>query len=362
MKMPLLSLFLLASGVAHAAEPAAATPKQRCEEHIVSRPKLLVDEWPAQAKGREIDAYVAISYALDGSGKAQHPVVIESSPSGLFDDTTLDLLKRTEFARDVQAERCVYVHRYRIAKRHTMAWPTIITGSWREPANVARDRYRHPMDTLAFFDVKPGNVVIEISPGAGWYSELLAPWLRDAGSYVAATAAAPADSGGGRRNVALQAKFAADPARYDRVQWREYDGSAPVLGTASSADVVLTFRNVHNWVAAGSADAYFQAFFAVLKPGGLLGVVDHRARPGTALEAMKQSGYLTEALVIALATRAGFVLEAKSEVNANPDDSADHPNGVWTLPPTNRHDAIDDAKYRAIGESDRMTLRFRKPG
>jgi predicted methyltransferase len=118
---------------------------------------------------------------------------------------------------------------------------------------------------------------------------------------------------------------------------------------------------VHNWVAAGTADAYFQAFFAALKPGGTLGVVDHRAKPGTGLEAMKTSGYLTEALVIELATRAGFVLEDRSEVNANPRDSADHPNGVWTLPPTNRHDAADDAKYRAIGESDRMTLRFRKP-
>ena len=237
-----------------------------------------------------------------------------------------------------------------------------IGGDWRDPANVARDRYRHPAETLAFLGVRPTDTVIEISPGAGWYSEILAPWLRDRGSYIAAGAVAPADSGGGRRNAALQAKFAADPARYGRAQWREYDGKAPVLGAPASADAVLTFRNVHNWVATGTAEAYFKAFFDVLRPGGTLGVADHRAKPGTDLETMKKSGYLTEALVIELATGAGFVLEAKSEVNANPADTADHPNGVWTLPPTNRHDAVDDAKYRAVGESDRMTLRFRKPG
>ncbi|GHC03592.1 class I SAM-dependent methyltransferase [Thermomonas carbonis] len=236
-----------------------------------------------------------------------------------------------------------------------------IADSARDPKNMARDAYRHPRETLAFFQVRPDATIIEISPSAGWYSEILAPYLRNGGRYVAATGAAPADSGGGKRNAALQAKFGAAPTRYDRVQWLEYDGKAPVLGAAGSADVVLTFRNVHNWVAGGSADAYFQAFFAALKPGGVLGVVEHRAKPGTDLDTMKKSGYLTEALVIDHATRAGFVLDARSEVNANPKDSADHPNGVWTLPPTNRHDAGDAAKYAAIGESDRMTLRFRKP-
>ena len=236
-----------------------------------------------------------------------------------------------------------------------------IAGSWRDAANVARDRYRHPRETLGFFQLGAGQRVIEISPSGGWYSEILAPYLRDGGHYVAATASAPADSGGGRRNAALQAKFAAAPTRYDRVEWLEYDGKAPVLGAPASADAVLTFRNVHNWVAAGNADAYFRAFFAALKPGGVLGVVDHRAKPGTDIETMKKSGYLTEALVIGLATDAGFVLEARSEVNANAKDDTDHPNGVWTLPPVNRHEAADDAKYQAIGESDRMTLRFRKP-
>ena len=247
------------------------------------------------------------------------------------------------------------------APKADAALDAAIAGSWRLPANRVRDPHRHPRETLGFFQLAAGQRVIEISPSGGWYSEILAPYLRDGGHYVAATAAAPADSGGGKRNATLQAKFAAEPTRYDRVEWLEYDGKAPVLGAPASADAVLTFRNVHNWVAAGNADVYFRAFFAALKPGGVLGVVDHRAKPGTDIETMKKSGYLTEALVIDLATDAGFVLEARSEVNANPKDSADHPNGVWTLPPVNRHDAADDAMYKAIGESDRMTLRFRKP-
>lgn len=227
-----------------------------------------------------------------------------------------------------------------------------IAGPWRGDANRARDLHRHPYQTLQFFGVGSRARVIEISPGAGWYSEILAPYLRLSGTYIAANAGSAS---------ALRARFAADPARYDRAQLIEYDGKAPMLGAPGSADMVLTFRNVHNWVAGDNADAYFKAFHDVLKPGGVLGVVDHRARPGTPLETMKKSGYLTEDLVIALATRAGFRLDARSEINANPKDDADHPNGVWTLPPTNRHDKADDAKYRAIGESDRMTLRFVKP-
>ena len=227
-----------------------------------------------------------------------------------------------------------------------------IAGPWRGDANRARDLHRHPYQTLQFFGVGSRARVIEISPGAGWYSEILAPYLRLSGTYIAANAGSAS---------ALRARFAADPARYDRAQLIEYDGKAPMLGAPGSADMVLTFRNVHNWVAGDNADAYFKAFHDVLKPGGVLGVVDHRASPGTPLETMKKSGYLTEDLVIALATRAGFRLDARSEVNANPKDDADHPNGVWTLPPTNRHDKADDAKYRAIGESDRMTLRFVKP-
>ncbi|TWI13410.1 class I SAM-dependent methyltransferase [Aerolutibacter ruishenii] len=241
-----------------------------------------------------------------------------------------------------------------------------IAGAWRDPANVARDAYRHPAQTLRFFGVTPSSRVIEITPGGGWYTEILAPYLRERGHLVAALAVAgPAQSEGTRNylakgNANFRAKLAADPSRYDTVEVREFSVPQPTLGADGSADVVLTFRNVHNWTGWGSDQAMFDAFFRVLKPGGVLGVVDHRARPGTSIEAMKKSGYLTEAHVLELAQRAGFVLEERSEVNANPRDSADYPNGVWTLPPSNRHDPEDAQMYRSIGESDRMTLRFRK--
>ncbi len=241
----------------------------------------------------------------------------------------------------------------------TAALQAAIDAPGRDAANRARDGYRHPLQTLQFFDVKPSQTVIEITPGGGWYSEILAPYLNAGGHYIGAVPAAAADSKGGLRNTAFRDKLTGNTASANATLV-ELDAKAPVLA-ADSADVVLTFRNVHNWVAAGNADAYFRAFFAALKPGGVLGVVDHRAKPGTDLEAMKSSGYLTEALVTRYATDAGFVLVASSEVNANAKDDANHPNGVWTLPPVNRHDAADDAKYKAIGESDRMTLRFRKP-
>ena len=243
-----------------------------------------------------------------------------------------------------------------------------IAGSWRDPKNAARDGFRHPQDTLTFFGVNAKQTVVEITPGgSGWYSEILAPYLRDSGRYVAAQVDPMAVAEGRSRDNqqktidTLKARLAGHPAQLDRAQIATFDPKQPVFAAPGSADTVLTFRNVHNWVGAGTADAYFAAFFAALKPGGVLGVVDHRAKPGTDIEVMKKSGYLTEQLVIDLATKAGFVLDARSEVNANPKDTADHPNGVWTLPPVNRHDAEDDAMYQAIGESDRMTLRFRKP-
>ncbi|WNG20620.1 class I SAM-dependent methyltransferase [Cystobacter fuscus] len=239
-----------------------------------------------------------------------------------------------------------------------------LSGAWRDPKNVARDVYRHPKQTLGFFGVTPDQTVIEITPGGGWYSEILAPYLRDKGHYVAAVwddAIPGQPKYRYELNQKLRERFAGNAAVYGTPDVRVFDPAKPDFGAAGSADTVLTFRNAHNWVSDGTAPAYFKAFFDVLKPGGTLGVVDHRAKPGTDLEVMKKSGYLTEELVIELAQGAGFVLADRSEINANPKDTADHPNGVWTLPPSNRHDAADDAKYQAIGESDRMTLRFTKP-
>lgn len=245
------------------------------------------------------------------------------------------------------------------------ALDAVLSGSWRDPANVARDGYRHPKETLSFFGLSPTQTVIEITPGGGWYSEILAPYLRDGGQYVAAVVD-PASVAEGRsrdyqqkNRTTLETKFAAASAQYGKAKVVGYDPKAPVFGPADSADLVLTFRNVHNWRSSGQAEGMFKGFFAVLKPGGVLGVVEHRAKAD--VPANDKSGYVGQAQVIAMAEAAGFKLQETSEVNANPRDTKDHPNGVWTLPPVNDHEAADDAKYKAIGESDRMTLRFVKP-
>lgn len=238
---------------------------------------------------------------------------------------------------------------------------SVLAGSWRSPANTARDVYRHPKATLQFFGIRPDQTVIEITPGGGWYSEILAPLLHDNGHYIAAVQA-PAGGGEARRGGdALHQKFAADPAHYGKAKFVEFDPKAPAFGAPGSADLVLTFRNVHNWVMADTAPAMFKAFFAVLRAGGVLGVVDHRADDNASLATVKQSGYLPTRYVVKLATDAGFTLDESSEINANPKDTKDYPKGVWTLPPTLTLGEQDKAKYQAIGESDRMTLRFVKP-
>ena len=241
----------------------------------------------------------------------------------------------------------------------------LLDGAWRAPENAARDGFRHPVETLAFFGVEKNMKVLEITPGGGWYAELLAPYLREEGKYVGALidpASASSDNAKNyysNSNEKLREKFAATPDVYDRGETVEFDLNQPVLGKPESYDVVLTFRNVHNWMNSGSAAAMFDGFYTALRPGGVLGVVEHRAAAD--VPEGDRSGYLGEAQVIALAERAGFVLEEKSEINANPADTKDHPNGVWTLPPSLRLPEGDDGeKYRAIGESDRMTLRFRK--
>lgn len=237
----------------------------------------------------------------------------------------------------------------------------VLKGTWRAPENVARDGYRHPQQSLQFFRLAPTQTVIEITPGNGWYSELLAPLLKDHGHYVAAVQAPTVSDYARKSEEKLKSKFAADPAQYAKAQVLEFDPTAPTLGQPGSADTVLTFRNVHNWVLADTAPLMFEAFFKVLKPGGVLGVVDHRAKDGASLEDIKHSGYLTTDYVVKLATDAGFKLEGQSEVNANPKDTKDYPEGVWTLPPALTLGDKDKAKYLAIGESDRMTLRFVKP-
>jgi predicted methyltransferase len=241
----------------------------------------------------------------------------------------------------------------------------ILAGDWRDPANVARDIWRHPKETLAFLGVTADQQVLEVAPGRGWYTEILAPYLRAQGRYVGATsdpAAAPDERTRDyftQQNAALRAKLAARPDVYGEPELREIDPARPDFGAPGSFDTVLTFRNVHNWLAAGQAEAMFKGFYEALKPGGVLGVVEHRAAgdvpPGD------KSGYGGQDQVIGRAKAAGFELEASSEINANPADTKDHEAGVWSLPPALRLGDKDREKYLGIGESDRMTLRFRKP-
>lgn len=246
---------------------------------------------------------------------------------------------------------------------------SILAGSWRAESNKARDVYRHPAQTLEFFGIRPQQTVIEILPGGAnaWYAEILAPLLNERGQYVAANfdpdkSSDPKQAANQRRTIdAQQAKFAAHPELFGKAQARGFDLKAPNFGPNNSADAVLTFRNVHNWIEAGRVKGMFEAAFAVLKPGGVFGVVDHRAPAGKALKEVFSSGYLPVEYVIKEAQDVGFILDQQSEINANPKDSKDHVKGVWTLPPVLSNGQVDRDKYLAIGESDRFTLRFIKP-
>ncbi len=245
----------------------------------------------------------------------------------------------------------------------------VLAGEHRSAENKARDAWRHPKETLAFFGLAPGMTVLEVNPGAGWYTEILAPALNGNGALITAVVD-PAKTGSDRAreynekaNADFRAMLGANIDVFGPVQVAEYDPAAPVLGLPGSIDLVVTFRNTHGWVRAGNAEAMYRAFFDVLKPGGVLGVEQHRAPPGGDPAEWAAKGYVPQEHVIALATAAGFVLEAESEINANPADTKDHPGGVWNLPPNlSGHDNEEaKAKFAAIGESDRMTLRFRKP-
>jgi len=234
----------------------------------------------------------------------------------------------------------------------------------RTEASKARDQYRHPVETLTFFGLKPDMTVVEVYPGNGWYTEILAPYLKQQGKYYAAGWNPEAAQEFIRKGVAAyQAKLDASPELYSAV---EVTVLAPPDKTAiappGSADLVLTFRNIHNWMAAGTAEPVFKAMYAALKPGGYLGVVEHRAAADVPQDPKAKSGYVREDYAIRLAEEAGFKLVGRSEINANPKDTKDYPKGVWTLPPTYAAGDQDKAKYAAIGESDRFTLLFQKPG
>ncbi len=252
-----------------------------------------------------------------------------------------------------------------IPETGSLAWA--IAGEWRGDA-IARDVWRNPRQTLEFFGVDPSGTVIEIWPAGGWYTQILAPWLAaNGGTYVAAHF----PSGNSESAQAFVAGFAERFAAplFGEIEMAEFGPDTGPIVTPGTADAVLTFRNVHNWMARGFEEKAFADFYEALKPGGILGVVEHRLPASQPQDPRAASGYVQEDYVIALATEAGFELVGSSEVNANPADTADHPFGVWTLPPVRRSSPVgeepdpgfDSAPYDSIGESDRMTLLFRKP-
>ncbi len=237
-----------------------------------------------------------------------------------------------------------------------------IAAPTRSAANIARDKYRHPAATLAFFGLRPNQTVVEIWPGGGWYTEILAPYLKDKGRLIIA-------SPQGRGSAGITKKLDADPAAYGKVSRANFPTVLGGTGVApGTADMVVTFRNVHNWKIGSynpaetdySAEA-FKELFAMLKPGGVLGIEDHRLNENQDVALEKTSGYLKVSTVRRLAEQAGFRFAGSSEVNANPRDTKDYPQGVWTLPPVFEEKDKDRARYAASGESDRMTLKFVKP-
>ncbi|MDZ7626874.1 MAG: hypothetical protein U5J99_00545 [Parvularculaceae bacterium] len=243
-----------------------------------------------------------------------------------------------------------------------------IAGTQRSPEEKARDQWRHPKETLTFFGVEPSMTVVEIWPGGGWYTKILASYLKSGGGVYYAAQRDPASSARAAEAVQKFKDSYADKSVYGEVRVSVLGGGGEVA-PEGAADVVLTFRNVHNWMGNGGADAAanFKAFYRALKPGGVLGVVEHRANQNAPDDL--SSGYVKESTVMELAVAAGFEFLESSEINANPADTKDHPFGVWTLPPVRRSSEsqgqenpnFDRAKYDAIGESDRMTLKFVKP-
>jgi predicted methyltransferase len=247
----------------------------------------------------------------------------------------------------------------------------VLAGDWRLASDKARDAARHPAQSLAFWGLRPGMTVVEFWPGVGWYTDILAPFLEQtSGRYYVATQPAddPAEPAAAQMVGAFTRKLKQHKRLYGDVQVTEFGPRSGPVCPAGTADLVLFLRNVHNWMAGGIAEKAFRDAFAALKPGGVLGVEEHRANPGGIQDPLASDGYVQEAWVKQLATEAGFVFDVASEINANPEDSHIHPFGVWTLPPLRRSSPrgqpddpnFDHTPFDAIGESDRMTLRFVK--
>jgi len=244
-----------------------------------------------------------------------------------------------------------------------------VAGAWRGADEKARDRWRHPLQSLEFWRVKPGDAVVEFWPGSGWYTDILAPFLHATGGTLYVAEVQPDSPAAQAAGAAYRRKLDADPMLYGPVHITAFGRTSGPVAPAGSADVVLFLRNLHDWMAGGFAEKAFRDARQALKPGGVLGIEQHRAAPGGVQDVLAANGYVQEAYVKQMANEAGFVFDGSSEINANPKDDRNHPFGVWTLPPDRRsaprgqpdNPHFDHARYDAIGESDRMTLRFVRP-
>lgn len=237
-----------------------------------------------------------------------------------------------------------------------------IAGSHRPAADSVRDVYRHPRETLLFFGLRPDQTVVEITPSGGWYTRILAPVLREHGRYVAAMPPVVAGNANSERSRQAYLELLGEhPRLFDRVQVTDFSPGSGELAPAGSVDLILTFRNVHNWMAREQAEAAFREMFRALKPGGTLGVVEHRGNEAVEQDPRARSGYVNQSYAIRVIESVGFRLVGASEINANPKDTKDYAGGVWTLPPRLAGPAEEREKFVAIGESDRFTLKFAKP-
>ncbi|HVO46101.1 MAG TPA: hypothetical protein VMT29_07160 [Steroidobacteraceae bacterium] len=231
----------------------------------------------------------------------------------------------------------------------------------RTPKFVARDPYRHPAEELTFFGLKPGMTVVEVWPGAGYWTEILGPYLKTSGHYIAAVTVTGESKEEDEQTKAWKLRVTKDKDRFGPVTFTELGKGHFEVAPAGSADLIVTFRNLHNWMDSGYAEQALKGFYTALKPGGILGIEDHRARMDRPQDPKARSGYVRQDYAIELARKAGFEFVGASEVAANPKDTTDWPQGVWTLPPVLALGDKDRAKYLAIGESDRFVLKFRKP-
>jgi predicted methyltransferase len=237
-----------------------------------------------------------------------------------------------------------------------------VHSDFRSAADKARDPYRHPLQTLTFFGIKPTMTVVELWPFGGWYTAILAPYLHDRGTLYAAAMDPDSTAAEDKRyNSELAAMLAAHPDVYGKVQVTVLAPHRMQIAPDGTADMVVTFRNIHNWVWAGIEKDVLAAAFRALKPGGILGVEEHRNNDPDFIPKTPGAGYVGEEYAIELIQAAGFRLLGQSNVNRNPKDTKDYPNNVWSLPPTYADGDKDRARYAAIGESDRFTLKFIKP-